>query len=145
MKLRPRQEKEIPFLIFISFIVTFIFARLITRFFPQLFFTLKGQHIHHFAYGIILLAICGYLLLNYRFSRYRHLVQMSLLYGFGLGLAFDEFGMWIQLEDNYWARPTYDAIIIISLIFLNIIYFDQFWKRWGRRLHKFFTLLLRFD
>ncbi|KKT42695.1 MAG: hypothetical protein UW31_C0006G0115, partial [Candidatus Collierbacteria bacterium GW2011_GWA2_44_13] len=61
-------------------------------------------------------------------------LKLAPLYGFALGVAFDEFAMWIQLDDIYKDRSTYDAILIITLILLNIVYFEDFWKKWGHRL-----------
>jgi len=49
-------------------------------------------------------------------------------------LAFDEFAMWIQLENVYRDRSTYDAIMVITLILLNVVYFGDFWKKWRYRL-----------
>jgi hypothetical protein len=46
----------------------------------------------------------------------------------GLGLTFDEFGMWLRLQDDYWSRLSYDAIIVISLFFINIVYFYSSWS-----------------
>ncbi|KKT88361.1 MAG: hypothetical protein UW88_C0011G0001, partial [Candidatus Collierbacteria bacterium GW2011_GWD2_45_10] len=37
-------------------------------------------------------------------------------------------------DDIYKDRSTYDAILIITLILLNIVYFEDFWKKWGHRL-----------
>jgi hypothetical protein len=42
--------------------------------------------------------------------------------------------MWIQLEDVYKDRSTYDAIVTITLILLNVVYFGDFWKKWHNRL-----------
>jgi hypothetical protein len=53
-----------------------------------------GVHIHHYVYGIFILAVAGYLALLFTGDRSRSWI--ALLYGFGLGLTFDEFGMWIN-------------------------------------------------
>ncbi|EKD53551.1 MAG: hypothetical protein ACD_61C00019G0017 [uncultured bacterium] len=132
--LRPKTGKEIPFLILISFLATFALSRFVTSLpFPNLYLKVRDIHVHHFAYGIFILGIVGFLsLVLERTDKLK--LQLSVIYGVGLGLAFDEFAMWIQLEDVYKDRSTYDAIVTISLILLNIIYFDDFWKKWGNRL-----------
>ncbi len=134
--LRPKTGKEIPFLILISFLATFALSRLITSLpFPNLYLKVRGTHIHHLAYGIFILGVSGFLsLVQERSPKTR--LQLSILFGIGLGLAFDEFAMWIQLEDVYKDRSTYDAIVVISLILLNIVYFGDFWKKWGHHLGK---------
>lgn len=137
--LKPKTGKEIPFLILISFLITFVGSRIVTSLpFPNLYLKVGDIHVHHFSYGIIILSIlCYYLLTQPRSDKTR--LRASLIYGFGLGLAFDEFAMWIQLENVYHDRTTYDAIIIIVLILLNGIYFDDFWKKWGHHLRSLYT------
>ncbi len=139
-RLKPKNGKEIPFLILISFLATFVTSRAFTFLFPQLFLTVRGVHVHHFAYGIILLAILCYLLLTGERSEKTRL-RLSIVYGIALGLAFDEFVMWTELEALYWDRTNVDAVAIVTLIFLNIVYFDGFWRKWGRRLGRFFRLI----
>lgn len=133
--LHPKTGKEIPFLILVAFLVTFAGSRLVTTFFPALFINIKGTHVHHFAYGFILLALIGYIALTQPRSDKTRL-KLALLYGFALGIAFDEFAMWIQLDDVYKDRTTYDAILVITLILLNIIYFEDFWRKWGSHLDR---------
>ncbi len=128
--LRPDRVDEIPFLIFFSFLTTFILARLIVNFFPDLFLQIGGVHIHHFAYGIIILTLVGALELIIRpHGRVRNLV--AIVFGIGMGLAYDEFGMWLKLENNYFSELNYDAVIVIALILLNVIYFEGFRKKMG--------------
>ena len=135
--LKPKPGKEIPFLILVTFLTTLAVSRAITYFFPgAVLVPFRNVHVHHFAYGIILLAISNFLLLTQPRSDKTRL-RLSLVYGFALGLAFDEFFMWIQLEDIYWDRRNLDAIIIVTLIILNVIYFDGFWRKWGNRLREF--------
>lgn len=133
--LHPKTGKEIPFLILISFVTTFALSRIIVDLLPELTLKVRGTHVHHFSYGIILLVIIGYVLLTQPRSAKTRL-QLSLLYGVAVGLAFDEFAMWIQLEDSYYDRASYDAIVIITALLLNITYFEDFWKKWGYRLGK---------
>jgi len=131
--LKPKTGKEIPFMILISFLATFAASRITTQLLPNMFLQVRGTHVHHFAYGIILLGIIGFYSITQPRSPQTRL-KLSLLYGIALGLAFDEFAMWIQLEDVYKDRSTYDAIVTITLLLLNIVYFEDFWKKWGYRL-----------
>lgn len=140
--IKPQPGKEIPFLILISFLFTFILSRAITYFFPlAVVIPFRSVHVHHFAYGIILLALTNFILLTTPRS-HRTRLRLSLVYGLSLGLAFDEFFMWIQLADDvYWNRRNFDAIIIVGLIILNVVYFDGFWRKWGHRLGRFLRLI----
>lgn len=139
-RLKPHPDKSIPFIIFLSFLSAFLVSRLITTFAPSFFIPIRGEHIHHFAYGIILLSLIGFISISYPLSRSGRL-RLSLFYGLSLGLAFDEFAMWLYLDDVYKSRVTYDAVLVIALIMLNFIYFSDFWKKWGRRLGKLFQIL----
>jgi len=37
-------------------------------------------------------------------------------YGIGLGLTFDEFGLWLHLGGDYWQRASYDAVIVLATV-----------------------------
>src|SRR5215475_9297651 len=54
----------------------------------------SGVHVHHYVYGIFILAIAGYLALIFKGNRAT--TWIALLYGLGIGLTFDEFGMWMN-------------------------------------------------
>ncbi len=129
--LRPDKNKATPFIIFSSFLITYIITRLFVYFFPSIFLDVKGVHIHHFAYGIIVITIVGlYDLIARPGDSALH--YTSAIFGIGMAFAYDEFGMWLRLQDYDVSRYGYDAVIVISLIFLNIIYFGGFWERIGK-------------
>lgn len=107
------------FPVLFAFFLTFAVARLVSHFLPNLFLLVNGVHIHHFTYGIFVLAIAGYTALFVRGPRGKFWV--SLLYGFGLGLAFDEFGMWLNLESTQFLRWEYDGVILVILSFFVLI------------------------
>lgn len=69
----------------------------------------------------------GYISLYVQNKKFRHII--AAFYGIGLGLAYDEFGMWLMLKDNYWIRQSYDAIAIIAVILINIVYFNELWQK----------------
>lgn len=103
-----------------AFLITFGVSRLISHVAPWLYLPiLPDVRIHHYSYGIIVLAAAGYLSLIFSGPRAKYL--LSLFYGFGLGLAFDEFAMWLRLRDDDPARWSYDGFLFIIGIFLLII------------------------
>src|SRR3990167_9577071 len=115
-----KRRKEIPFIIFFTFLVTFFIARLISYSIHNdvvpdfLFFIktvyIKGYHIHHFNFGILLIVIAGFMSLVDNFRS--HVRKIAVLYGIGLALIVDEFGLLITLQqDAYWGRRSYDAVI----------------------------------
>ena len=108
------------FPIAVSFLLTFVAARLISHVAPDFFLHIvPGLHIHHYSYGFLVLAISGYLALVNNSPRDTYLI--SLLHGFGLGMSFDEFGIWLRLQDDSSARFSYDGVIILIGIFFLII------------------------
>jgi len=88
---------------------------------PDLYLHVKGTHVHHLNYGIILLsAVGGYLV--FRRPSGRTLRVVALLYGIAMGLTFDEFGMWINLGGSYWQRASWDAITVVAAVFALIAF-----------------------
>ncbi len=138
----PSKEKTIAIIVS-SFLITFVVARafvylVLGHLLPNFFLTIRGVHIHHFTYGVFILALLGYYLIIYHpQSDSKTFRIITILYGVGLGLTFDEFGMWIRMEDNYWVRQSYDAIIIITLVLTNIYYRKALW-RWLKEIPKLF-------
>ncbi len=111
--------------VFVWFIITFALARsaalLMTFGRMQDFYLHLGQtHVHHLNYGIVLLSAVGAYLL-FLHPDERGLARAAILYGIGLGLTFDEFGMWLHLDDVYWQRASFDAMILIAAILGLII------------------------
>ena len=119
-------EKDINFWILTSFLPTFIIERVNSHLFPQMFVNVGGVHIHHLTWGIFVLAISGFL--SFSAKTRKEKVILAIFFGIGLALAFDEFGMWLRLADDYWVRQSYDAMITISVFLINIVYFFHFWK-----------------
>lgn len=137
------KRKELPFIILAAFLVTFSVSRLVVRLIyagilPNMFLFVADSttgepiHVHHMNYGIILLSIIGFIAIAYPkvISRFPHIAGIS--YGTALGLIFDEFALFFLLEDDYYHRLSYDAVIVISLILSLTIYFPPFF-RWSRQ------------
>lgn len=129
------RKEEISFWILSTFLPTFIVARVLINLFPDLAINIRGNHIHHLAWGIILLAVTGYLSLTVQRIRIRRWI--AALYGVGLTLAFDEFAMWLRLEDIYWDRLSTDVILVLSALLINFVYFGNFWLYLFRHLFGF--------
>ncbi|HEY2713331.1 MAG TPA: hypothetical protein VGI60_12515 [Chthoniobacterales bacterium] len=107
---------------FTSFLLTFIGARMLVilimmRRVPDLFLHLGGTHVHHLNYGIFLLSAVGGLLLFDCEAGAKLRKLCALLYGFGMALTFDEFGMWLHLGGSYWQRASFDAVIVLLGLF----------------------------
>jgi hypothetical protein len=100
------------------FLLTFLASRILvllimTRRVPDLFLHVGGTHVHHLNYGIFLLAAVGSWVLLGMPGR-TDLKLALALWGVGLGLTFDEFGMWLHLGGGYWQRASFDAVVVVA-------------------------------
>jgi hypothetical protein len=127
----PDRPQRRMFLASVSFFCTFAGLRLLTwaihnNVGPFHDVQIGGRHIHHLVWGILLLLLVGYGWLaeigtgeaggSLLASR-----LMSLLYGTGAALTLDEFALWLNLRDVYWAREgraSVDAIILFGALLL---------------------------
>jgi hypothetical protein len=103
----------------LSFIFAFIAARAFTTFFPSTVLINSGIHIHHFWFGIALVAVGGWLGISYDDKETSRVA--SILYGAGGGLIVDEVGLLLTFG-NYWTSLTY-AFLVVFLSFIAIILF----------------------
>jgi len=107
------------FPILFVFTLTFIGARIFSHLWPQIYIEWSpGLRVHHFTYGFFILATSGYIGLAVKRARAKFWVAM--FHGLGLGLAMDEFGMWLRLRDDDIARWSYDGLMVTIGIFLLI-------------------------
>jgi hypothetical protein len=79
----------------------------------------KGIHIHHFWFGIALVAIGGWLGISYNDEETNRVA--SILYGVGGGLIVDEVGLLLTFG-NYWTGLTY-AFLVVFLAFIALLLF----------------------
>lgn len=115
--------KQPQFFVLLAFLATFSLVRFIThsiragRRLPFIHnISAGGRHIHHLVPGIILLLITGYLgaALDPTWRE-----QLAILFGIGAALTLDEFALWLNLEDVYWAkqgRDSIDAVVIFATL-----------------------------
>ena len=77
-----------------------------------------GTHVHHLVWGIVAMMIFGYVGIVFQpEDPWREIV--TVLFAIGMGLALDEFALWVDLKDVYWekeGRKSVDAMIIAGCI-----------------------------
>jgi hypothetical protein len=122
---RIKTKPSLSILALISFIISFIIARIFTSLYPETVWAISGFHIHHFWYGLAMLAIGGWLGISIENERINRIA--AILFGAGGGLIGDEVGLLLTLSAHaYWADFTYTFIIIFlafaSLLILLIRY-----------------------
>jgi len=113
-----QERPNLSLLAMISFIVSFSIARIFTTLYPTIVWETSGLHIHHFWYGIALLAIGGWLGISYTSEKTDRLA--AIIFGAGGGLIGDEVGLLLTLSAHeYWAEITY-TFVILFLTFASI-------------------------
>lgn len=122
---RPRRRM---FLASVAFLLTFGGVRLLVSLIvhnrgPFGWVMVRGHHIHHLVWGILILLLVGYgWLLDLGRSHSQLSIFLSRLmaigYGVGAALTLDEFALWLDLEpDAYWSRQgrlSIDAVILFG-------------------------------
>ena len=123
---RPRRRM---FMASVSFFVTFLGVRLLVKAIvhhvgPFGWVMVGDTHIHHLVWGILILLGVGYAYLaevgegttpiSIFWSRF-----LAILFGVGAALTLDEFALWLNLKDVYWAkqgRESIDAVILFGAL-----------------------------
>jgi hypothetical protein len=104
---------------------------------PFHYIYIRGTHIHHLVWGILLLLIVGFCWLievgtGTTSSSIFASRLMSLLYGVGAALTLDEFSLWLNLEDStYWTREgraSLDAVLLFGAALVIGIWGRDFLK-----------------
>jgi hypothetical protein len=101
-----------------------------------------GRHIHHLVWGIFLLLLVGYGWMidaggeakSWRLAGRR---LLCILYGAAAALTLDEFALWLNLRDVYWAkegRASLDAVVLFSALLLVGISGAPLWRGLVREL-----------
>ncbi len=77
-----------------------------------------GTHVHHLVWGICAMMIFGYVgVVHQPDSPWWEIV--TVFFAIGMGLALDEFALWVELRDVYWekeGRKSIDAMIIAGCL-----------------------------
>jgi len=107
-RLRGASKPNLSFIMLVSFLASFAVARVFTAFFPSAILVVHGYHVHHFWYGLALLAIGGWLGINYRDDHTERIA--AIIFGVGGGLVGDEIGLLITFGD-YYSEITYTFVI----------------------------------
>jgi thiol:disulfide interchange protein len=105
-----------------AFILTAVGARVFSMVLPWVHWEpVPGMHIHHYVYGIFILAIAGYLAMIFKGNHATSWI--ALLYGLGIGLTFDEFGMWLSPPFQRGSRWNIGGLefVIIALALAGLI------------------------
>lgn len=128
-------KREAALRMWVAFLAMFVFLRGLTfgiraHLLPvKNVVTSSGLHVHHFVWGILLLLLIGFLALILEQPRWHP--WLAIAFGFGAALVIDEFALWLNLRDVYWAKEGRSSVDLAILIFalLGLYYAcDRFWR-----------------
>lgn len=96
----------------------------------------RGRHIHHYNFGIALLAIVGAAAVQGDSSTRTH-DGLATAYGAGLALIVDELALLLDLQDVYWAndgRKSVDAAVLVIAAGGLYLTAAPFWRAAAREI-----------
>ncbi len=121
-----KTKPNLSILALISFIASFGIARIFTSLYPDTVLVGGDFHIHHFWYGLAILAIGGWLGISVENERVNRVA--AILFGAGGGLIGDEVGLLLTEGESYWTEITYTFIIIFLTFISTLILLNKYSK-----------------
>ena len=119
------RRPNLSILALVSFILSFLIARTFTSLSPKTVMLVSGLHIHHFWYGLIMLAVGGWLGISYHNESLDRVA--AVLFGAGGGLLGDEVGLLLTFGD-YWSGITYTFLIVFTAFASTLILLFKYFK-----------------
>jgi len=101
------------FLVFLSFIASFLTARAFATLNPDVVVISGGIHFHHFWYGLTMIVVAGWLGIVYDDQRYRRFC--AVLFGLGCGIFGDEVGLLLTFGSYDSELTLYFFVTVVSV------------------------------
>ncbi|MDA4134316.1 MAG: hypothetical protein OK441_01950 [Thaumarchaeota archaeon] len=108
------------FLMFLSFIASFLIARGFATLNPSTVVIAGGIHFHHFWYGLAMIVAAGGLGIVHNDPRYRRLY--AVVFGLGGGLVGDEIGLLLTFGNYDSVLTLYFFVTVVSLGVLGMLF-----------------------
>ncbi len=117
-----------------SFIISFSVARAFTSLYPNVILVSGGIHIHHFWFGLVLLAVGGWIGISYTQKEIDMIA--AIMYGVGGGLVADEIGLLLTFG-NYYSELTWTFLLLLSSFIIVVVLLSRFRQTIFQELHEF--------
>jgi len=109
-------------------------ARSFTYFYPDVVLVSGSVHIHHFWFGLVLLAIGGWLGIS--FTQKEVDMVAAVIYGVGGGLIADELGLLLTFG-NYASELTWTFMLLFLSFVSALFLFNRYRESIYEELHEF--------
>lgn len=109
-ELEESTPRGLSFLALLSFVTSFVSARVFATLNPNAVIVTGGIHFHHFWYGLILVVAAGWTGIVYALPAYKRIY--AVVFGLGAGLIGDEVGLLLTFG-NYNSNLTFFFFVIV--------------------------------
>jgi hypothetical protein len=127
----PQQEEELrestpsglSFLALLSFVTSFVSARVFATLNPNTVVVSGGIHFHHFWYGLIMVVAAGWAGIAYGVPAYKRIY--AVVFGLGAGLIGDEVGLLLTFGDYNSSLTFFFFVLVVSLGSMALLFRDR--------------------
>jgi hypothetical protein len=111
--------------VLVGFLVNYGIIQLAVYLYPNFHLDVRGYHIHHYTYGIVLLLIFGYIGLWTQSLKVKYIC--ALAYGVGAAFIIDEAWLWFTLTQTTHYQD-YDLVFFVAALLVGFILAPNFFK-----------------
>jgi hypothetical protein len=112
-ELQEDTPKGLSFLALLSFVTSFVSARVFATLNPNTVVVSGGIHFHHFWYGLIMVVAAGWAGIVYGVPAYKRIY--AVVFGLGAGLIGDEIGLLLTFGDYNSSLTLFFFIVVVAV------------------------------
>jgi hypothetical protein len=122
-ELRESTPSGLSFLALLSFVTSFVAARVFATLNPSAVVVSGGIHFHHFWYGLILVIAAGFAGIIYGLPAYKRIY--IVVFGLGTGLVGDEVGLLLTFGDYNSSLTFFFFVIVVTFGSMAVLLIDR--------------------
>jgi hypothetical protein len=107
------------FLALLSFVTSFLAARVFATLNPTIILVGGGIHFHHFWYGLVMVAVAGWLGIVYNRPKFDR--TYAVVFGLGGGLIGDEVGLLLTFGDYDSSLTFFFFVIVVTVGTMSLL------------------------
>jgi hypothetical protein len=122
-ELRESTPSGLSFLALLSFVTSFVAARVFATLNPSAVVVSGGIHFHHFWYGLILVIAAGFAGIIYGLPAYKRIY--IVVFGLGTGLVGDEVGLLLTFGDYNSSLTFFFFVMVVTFGSMAVLLIDR--------------------